>query len=150
MGLKLSGTNSTIEVIAFIDEQVTCSRKEYDDYLLDLDESKLKLDTTKEPAVKFVLKKNLRLDHLQKVKEMQATVKGTEVSLNLAYMLLEIKYALTDIIGGEGPLQYKKASDGGAADNLISILEASGILNDLVSARNNAIKPTGKAEPKKS
>ena len=150
MGLKLSGGNSTIEVIAFIDESVTCTRKEYEEYLETLDESLLKIDTTKEPPCKFVLKKNLRLDHLQKVKEIQTTVKGSQVHLNLAYMLLEIKYSLTDIIGGTGVLNFKKDKDGGASDELVSVLDSAGILNDLITAKNNASKPAQKAEPKKS
>jgi hypothetical protein len=150
MGLKLSGSNSTIEVIAFIDESVTCSREEYDAYLKTLDESLLQIDAAKEPPVKFVMKKNLRLDHLQKVKEVQTTVKDSKIHLNLSYMLLEIKYALVDVIGGEGVLKYRKSSDGGASDELISVLDSSGILNDLVAARNAAVQPADKASSKKS
>jgi hypothetical protein len=150
MGISLAINNKDISVIAYIDDAVTCTREEYDEYLKTLDESLLKLDASKDAPVKFVMRRSLRMDHLQKIKEIQATIKNSQVQINMAYTLLEIKYALVDIVNGTGPLKYRRDSDGGASDELVSVLDSSGLLNDLLAARNNALSVGEKASPKSS
>lgn len=148
MALSLSRNNKPIQVVAYIDPCVNCEREVYDKYLETLDEGLLNLEGS---PTRFCLKRTLDAEELMEVKRVQTEVQGKDVKFNLGYILVEMKYALIDILNpGEG-ISYKKDQKKGGADNdLIGVLDEAGVLTDLFTARQNLKGGKGKADPKKS
>lgn len=141
MAILLEDLQETIEVISRLDSAVTCDEAAYDTYLETLDESLLALDLEQEP-VRFVLKLELDYKAQRQIKKDQVSV-GTDggMGVNMGFTMLEIKLALVDIKNpGTEKLRYLKDRDGYADNNLIARLDAYGILQDLYTARQNALK----------
>lgn len=141
MALNLDGNSGTIEVISSKDPSVTCDGEAYKQYLDTLDETLLGLAEGSEPT-RFVMKRILPFGLAQKVKTEQASFNEEgKVQVRMGYMLDEVRGALVDVKnpGGEA-LKYRKDSDGYAARDLIALLEGTGILNELFSARQGAVK----------
>ncbi len=146
MSLSLKSNNTPLKVVSYIDSAVTCDRDTYTTYLQNLDESLLGLNS--EPT-RFILKRSFSVAEHQAIKSAQASIKGKDVQINLGYVLLEVKYALVDIEGGADGFGMLKDSNGYAQDSLISLLEESGILMDLFTARQAAVGQVRK-DPKKN
>lgn len=148
MALKLSTGPELIEVILYLDDSVNCDRETYDEYLNDLDESKLQLTEGTEPT-RFVLRKVLPLKFAQMIKKEQAVIRNQGVEFNIAYMMTEVQCALVDIKNAPEGLAYRRNKDGIAHDSIIEILESLGVINDLFLARQRSMQ-SNKSDPKKS
>ena len=148
MALELDlGTNSTIEVVSSKDSALDCDQETYAEYLASLDPEHLvfKDGCGYQDTTRFVLKKNLKYDQMQRIKNQQLTVKGgNQVSFNVGYMLEEIRCALVDIknpddLPTDKKVPYKRDSDGACDKNLVAALEMAGIVQELWQARNGSI-----------
>jgi hypothetical protein len=149
MAFLIEKSDKTIKVICRKDSAITADELAYDEYLKDLDESKLKLSG--EPT-RFELLKSLPYDAQQHIKSMQVSVeapeKGKKVrpKFNMGYTMEEIRCALVDIknpdiVPADQRIEFKRHSDGYAAKELIALLEDHGIVSDLMVARTNVLNP---------
>lgn len=139
MALSLSGDGEVVEVVSSRDEAVTCDYDSYQEYLRTLDESLLALKQDVSPT-RFVLKKTLPYAAAQRIKNQQLGYKDGDVEVRLGFILEEVRTALSDIKNPGTGLEYKKDGDGGASKNLIEKLEAAGIVQELYTARQTAMK----------
>lgn len=142
MALSLASQIGNIKVVSSKDSAVTCNDEEYQSYLEDLDESKLKLEG--EPT-RFVMKRVLSYKEQEAVKNSQVKVEKGNVSITMGFMMQEVRQALVDI---ENPadadpatkIEYKRESDGKTSYDLIALLESAGICSELYAARAANVK----------
>lgn len=140
MAIKLPGKNDLIKVVSQVDGALVKDEEAYKMYQKTLDESYLTFKPNEEPT-RFVLKKVLSYDAAQKVKNEQTRVVNGQISVQLSFMAEDVRLSLVDI---ENPaylndlekILYKKDSDGGASKELMSLLEAADVVNDLYTARH--------------
>lgn len=126
--------SKTVDVIVHKDSAVKCSEEEYEEYLKDLDESRLKLDG--EPT-RFVLKKVLPYKDTRDLMNNQMSVtKDGDTNMKLSFMLEEVRRALVSIKGSKTPL--KMDGDGYCSKDIVNELYNRGVLMDLYHARKNA------------
>lgn len=139
MAFSLTGNDELIEVICSKDEAVSCDSDTYQEYLRTLDESLLGLKSDLKPT-RFCLKRTLPYAAAQRVRNQQLGYKDGDVEVRLGFILEEVRASLVDIKDpGEG-LEYKKDGDGGASKSLIEKLDAFGIVQELYTARQSAMK----------
>lgn len=126
----------TIKVVVSRDSAVGAPEA-YQDYLQSLDESVLEL--TAEPT-RFVLNTVLDYRDQERVMSMQTKTTHTgQVSLDMSYMLEEVRCALVDI---ENPddvpelqrIKWKRESDQRTSKALMAQLNSAGIVTDLYTA----------------
>lgn len=137
MALKLPSRNETFKVVLRLDSAIGCPAEDYDKYLESLDESVLQL--TEEPT-RFVMRKVLPYRLASGVQDKQFSFKKGEVEVRSSFMLEEVRCS---IVGIENPahipleerLEFKADGDGGASEDLMSILGASNLVMDLYRAR---------------
>ncbi len=140
MAIKLPGKNDLIKVVSQVDGALVRDEEAYKLYLKTLDESVLSFKEGEEPT-RFVLKKVLSYDAFQKVKNEQTKIVNGQINLQLSFMSEDVRQALVDI---ENPaylndlekIHFKRESDGGASKELMALLEAADIINDLYTARH--------------
>lgn len=116
----------------------------YQRYLETLDESLLQLKPGVEPT-RFVMRKVLPFAQAQKIKTEQAAV-GAEgrMEVRMGFIMDEVRAALIDVKNPGSPsLAYKRDSDGLASRELVSLLDSVGIVNELFTARQGAMKAGG-------
>lgn len=134
-------TSKTVEIIVSKDSAVGCDPEEYEEYLKDLDESRLQL---KGEPTRFVMKKVLPYRDTTRVMNSQMTVgKDGQTQMNLSFMLEEVRLALIGIKGSKTEL--KKDGDGGCSKEIVNELYNRGVLMDLYNGRRNA-SGEGKAD----
>lgn len=150
MALTLNTDNNEIKIISSKDESVHCTPEVYQEYLKTLDESVLELDG--EPT-RFVIRKVLPYKQNEELKKQQMTIKTDMKSrtvtpeLNTAYQLFELRACL---VGIDGPgLQFKKGDDGLVDRELVSLLDQSGIADELMSARLYSMRGVNAMDQKK-
>ena len=153
MALKLELISGTISVVSRLDDAISCTEEDYNEYLLDLDEGHLNIKEGQKPTY-FVLTKNLKFDAQQKVKNQQISYKGGQVDLQLGFIMEEVRQALVDIknpddIPDNQKVLFKRDSDGAASKELIASL-GDAIVNDLFSARRNSVGSKASDIKKKS
>jgi hypothetical protein len=146
MALSFGNDQELVEVICSKDESVTCDADSFQEYLKTLDESLLGLNPDIQPT-RFVMKKTLPYAATKKIKNEQIGYKDGEMELRLGFIIEEVRTALVDIKNPGSGLEFKKDGDGGASKSLIEKLEAAGIVQELYTARQSAIKSV---TPKKS
>lgn len=141
MSFSLASDSSVLKVVVSKDSAVKCSPEEYQSYLEDLDESKLKLEG--EPT-RFVMSKTLNFKAHQELLRAQAKfgVKG-KVEPDLSYILVEVRLSLKDVENPKDlPLNkqiiYKRDSDGFCSEDLVAGLQSHGVLMDLQIALSNS------------
>lgn len=140
MAIKLPNKNDTIRVISHVDGALVQDEEAYKMYLKTLDESYLSFKPNEEPT-RFILRKVLSYDAAQKVKNEQTRVINGQIAVQMSFMSEDVRQALIDI---ENPaylsdiekIYFKKDSDGGASKELMALLEAANVVNDLYSARH--------------
>jgi hypothetical protein len=117
----------------------------YKAYIATLDEKVLGLDADAK-VTRFVMRKILPYKSALKVKNAQISMKDGDVQPQLSFMSEEVRLSLIDIENPDVPenhkkylLDFKRENDGGAGFNLMAILEAAGVVNDLYTARQNAV-----------
>jgi len=133
-----------IKVICFNDSAIAGNtREEYDEYLNDLDETKLKVVENGMPT-RFVMRKVLPYKLSLKLKNAQVAMKDGILTPQLSFMNEEVRLSLIDIENPVVPAKYeqhlllfKKHGDGGATDAIMEKLEAFGAISDLYQARSN-------------
>lgn len=168
MALSLDIGKDTIEVVSSKDDALGITKDEtlmldgkevldedgkpktiYGAYLESLDETLLRLKT--EPT-RFVMRKLLGYGAAQKIKTQQAGLNAEgKVEVRMGYIMDEIRAALVGVTNPGSPsLEFKRDSDGQASKELVCLLEATGIANELYAARQGAVKVAGGAATKKN
>lgn len=143
MALILDSGKETIKVIASRDGAITSGDEGYKVYQETLDEVALGL---KGEPTRFVLRKTLSFDGGQKIKTEQAGVDPAtgKISVKLGYVMEDIRMSLIGVDNPGSPsVEFKKDSDGYASKELIALLEANGIVNELFAARQAHSKGNG-------
>ncbi|HUX79241.1 MAG TPA: hypothetical protein VMW10_05800 [Alphaproteobacteria bacterium] len=131
-----------IHVIVFNDAAIKgTSRDDYDEYIKDLDESKLIFVENGLPT-RFIMRKILPYKLSMKLKNSQVAMKDGALTPQLSFMNEEVRLAL---VGIDNPvvspeyqkhlLEYKQHGDGGASDAVMEKLEAFGVVTDLYTVR---------------
>lgn len=143
-------SKSTIEVVCSKDSALAMDDEQYANYLLDVtDKDRLifKEGMTYENTTRFVMRKVLPFKAAQRVVDQQVSAtaqkgsKEVETRFSLKYMLEELRCILVDIkcsADDDQPLEYKKGSDGMAAEELIAGIYSAGVLGDLHTGWQNA------------
>jgi hypothetical protein len=139
MAFSISKPDQTIEAIVSKDSALDCTPEDYDAYLENLDEAKLKFKAGDEPT-RFVMRKTLPYEASQKVMNSQASIDKGKVTLNMSYVMEEVRLALVDIknpshLPGDQHIEFKRENDGYCSKALIAGLQAAGVLMDLFRAR---------------
>lgn len=143
MAFMLSMMDETIKVVVSKDTAINCDEEAYQEYLKDLDESRLNLEGD---PTRFVLKKHLAYSERQHVMNSQASLKNGEVTPNLGYVMDEVKLSLVEI---ENPattpdlqkLRFKdkdRKRQEEKKEKIVAGLSSMGVLMDLFNARSNA------------
>jgi len=137
MGFLLSmDTDKTVSVIVSKDSSIKGVQEDaYDSYLKDLDESKLG-ELHGEPT-RFILKKTLPYKDTKRVMNSQMTFDDGKPSVNISFILDEVRCALVGV-QGPGAEGFKKDKDGYASVEVVNALYNAGVLMDLYNARRNA------------
>lgn len=155
MAVFLPSLNDKFEVVLERDSALSMTSEEYKEYL----ESKcnktfLKKKDGQEPTI-FVMRKVLPFELAEKVqnKQMNVSEKG-KMNFQMAFMLEEIRASLIDIINPPGvtpeqSIKFIKDSDGGAHEDLVAVLHAAGIVQELYNARASVLKDLNSEELKK-
>ena len=149
MALTLDLGSDNIEIISRRDAAVGCDAQTYMEYLRDLDETRLQLKESVEPT-RFVMRKILPYGATQRIKNEQVSVKAQanmktvddlNVEMKMGYILEELRAALVDVKNpGMPQLHFRKDSDGLASKDLIALLNAFGIADELHTAWQAAIR----------
>lgn len=141
-------TAKTVSVIVSKDSSIKgVSDEVYEQYLKDLDESKLPING---PSTKFVMKLTLPYKDTKRVMNSQVSFDDGKANVNISFILDEVRCALTGM-EGPGSEAFKKDKDGYASMEVVNALYNSGVLMDLYNARRNAAGESGAEEvPKKS
>jgi len=140
-------TDKTVSVIVSKDSSIRGVAEDvYEQYLLDLDESKLPIEG---PSTKFLLKKTLPYKDTKRVMNSQVSFDDGKASVNISFIMDEVRCAL---VGMEGPgaEAFKKDKDGYASMDVVNALYNSGVMMDLYNARRNAAGDGAIEAPKKS
>lgn len=156
MALLLTKSPQTIEVITFIDDSLDqVSRETYDEYLKDLDESRLTLISGKEPT-RFVFKKHLSYSHAQAIKNQQVKMsKDGNFDIQMAFTMEDVRLSLVDIknpsyLADDQKINFKADGAGGLAKDVMENLISLGVIDDFYRAISNARdKSKGNVELKK-
>lgn len=146
MAIMLSKiSEGNIEVISKIDTALKdITEDTYSEYLKTLDESLLSFKDDEQPT-RFVMRKVLPYGVGQKIKNQQMRMEKGEMQIQMGFMTEEVRAALIDIKNPPGlpedqQLKFKRGSDGSASEELVALLDAAGIVNDLFSARKNVME----------
>jgi len=142
-------TDKTVSIIVSKDSSIKgCSEEAYEEYLKTLDESKLTFDG--EPT-RFLMKKTLPYRDTKKVMNSQVSFEDGKASVNISFMMDEVRCAL---VGMEGPgsEHFVKDKEGYASMDVVNALYNAGVLMDLYNGRRNAAGEVipGEVGPKKS
>jgi hypothetical protein len=128
-------TDKTVSVVVSKDSSIVdFSQEKYDEYLKDLDESKLTFNGV---PTRFVMKKSLPYKDTKRVMNSQVSFEDGQAKVNVSFMLDEVRCALVGI-EGPGAESFKKDKDGYASMDMINALYNAGVLMDLYTARRNA------------
>jgi hypothetical protein len=136
MGFMLNmDTDKTVSIIVSKDSAIKgVSEEVYEKYLETLDESILPIEG--EPT-RFLMRKTLPYKETKRVMNSQVSFKGGKPSVNISFMMDEVRYALVGI-EGPGAEGFKKDPDGYAAQDVVNALYNAGVLMDLYHGRKNA------------
>jgi hypothetical protein len=156
MAIDLRSLNDGhLEIVASCDSSLDMTEAEYQEYLKTLDKSLLKIKDGDEPTV-FVLRKVLphKAEDSIKSKSFSYNKDDGNIYIGTSHISTEVRWALVDIKNPShcpNGLIFKKDGDGGAHHSIMSLLEASGIVNDLYVGRKNFLsKFSGSENLKKS
>lgn len=146
MALFIDAKDATIKVIVSKDSAIiNTPEDDYKKYLEDLDEGHLKFEENGLPT-RFLMKKILPYKSAIKIKNHQIGVESGKVKFNASYMNEEVRLSLTGIEQPDVPeefkdmlIPWKQDGAGGAADSVMELLEAAGVVNDLFTARQNSV-----------
>jgi len=134
--------NKTIKVICSKDASIGAPEM-YAEYAKTLEEDLLELKEGESPT-RFVLKTVLDYKAQQKIQNMQISYTDGDVGLKLGFVIEEIRMSLIDVEGpGADSIRFKKDSDGYASKQLLELLAANGIVNDLYNARQGVMTAKG-------
>jgi len=143
MALEINVGDKTIAVICSKDGSITIEDADeksaaHDEYLKDLDESRLSLEG--EPT-RFIMRKVLPYSASKFIKNEQVSYTDGTPNVKMGFMLDEVRMSLVDIQNpGVDDLKYKKGSDGYTSTKLMETIESIGITTELYTARANAVQ----------
>jgi|GEM_PF-6405303 len=140
MALKLPSKSESFKVVMRIDSALG-EGADYEAYLESLSEEHLKL--VEEPT-RLVMRKVLPYRLAQGVQNQQFSYKGGEVQIQPAFMLEEVRCSIIAVenpasVPDDEKIEFKAHSDGGASEDLMSLLQAAGLVMDLFRARQTAV-----------
>lgn len=140
-------TDKTVAVIVSKDSSIKDTPPEvYEEYLKDLDESKL---AAKGESTRFVMKRTLPYKDTKRVMNSQVSFDEGKASVNISFIMDEVRCALVGV-EGPGAEAFKKDKDGYASMDVVNALYNAGVLMDLYNARRNAAGEGTSDVPKKS
>lgn len=140
-------TEKTVTVIVSKDSSIKgVSEEAYEEYLKDLDESKLKIEG---PCTRFIMKRTLPYKDTKRVMNSQVSFEEGKASVNISFIMDEVRCALVKM-EGPGAEGFKKDKDGYASMDIVNALYNSGVLMDLYNGRRNASGEGEENVPKKS
>jgi len=157
MAFLLTDTKGSLKVIISRDSALdpSCFSEEVDGktafekYTSTLDEKFLKFREGKEPT-RFHLRKVLDYKSQLHIRNMQISIEGTGKKMvqkvNFNFMVEEVRRSLVDIENPPGVsnvLEYKKAADSYANEDLISFLDQLGVVQELYNIRLNFLNQAG-------
>lgn len=139
----------TLSIVVSKDSSIkNVAEETYEEYLRDLDESKLAFDG--EPT-RFLLKKTLPYRDTKRVMNSQLGLdEDNKPKVNMSFIMDEVRCAL---VGMEGPGadKFSKDRDGYASQDIVNVLYNKGVLMDLYNGRRNAAgELDDESVPKKS
>ena len=138
-------SDGDIEVVLKMDNALDMTEDEYESYLSDLDESKLKLKDGGEPT-RFVMKKHISLKHTTKIENSKMSyTEGGDVSVGLAFTIEEVRASLKEIKYGpstpkEKQIVLKFTGDKLVDESQMAAFVSAGIVTNLYNARANFLK----------
>ncbi len=144
-----------IEVILRVDSALDVTDEEYEAYLQDLDETKLKVKEGGEPT-RFVMKRNVPFKHATRIENNKVTYRDDgEVAMGMSFVTEEVRATLKDIKYGpstppEKRIVLKMTGDGLVDEKLMAAFMSAGIVQNLYNARANVLKNSTTAGLKKS
>ena len=143
MALKLPSLHDTFKVVLRIDSAIGADAEAYERYLETLDEGLLQL---KEEPTRFVLRKVLPNRLYKKIQGDQLQMKDGEMKVFFSFTSQEVRCSLIGIenpphLPAEDRIEFKAESDGGASEDLMSQLQAAGVVMDLYKAKQAAVGP---------
>jgi hypothetical protein len=148
--IDLSSTGKDLEVIASIDPAIDVDRDTYEDYLKNLDETKLTFVEGVTPS-RFVMKKFLNWNEQSEVNEAKMAQSGRRSKMNLHYITEHVRRALVDIKNPGPGCEFVKDKDGKASKELVAKLDSAGIVADLYSAlQEHLANKSGSVDLKKN
>lgn len=138
MAIKLTSLSETFEVAVFQDDALDMTRKEYLEYIKTCDKSLLKCVEGKTPTF-FVLKKVLRYEDGKKIKANQVGYRDDMVVMDSSFTIEDIRLSLCAVVNPpdlapEHHIQFK-VENGGAPQDLMAYLIATGGADDLYAAK---------------
>lgn len=145
MALKLAQLDGSLQVISKLDSSLDCSDEDYQNYLNNgLDESYLKFKPGDAPT-KFVMRKTLPWGLAKKVEDEKVSMAKGEMQIRMSFIAEEVRVSLIDILNpphvpDDEQIKFKKASDGGASEQVMEKLLACGIVQDLYAARKAVLE----------
>jgi hypothetical protein len=142
-------SDGDIEVIVRVDSALDVTGEEYDAYLEDLDESKLKLKDSLVPT-RFLMRRQIGYKHILRVENSKAKYVDGEMTPQMGFITETVRAALKgikydDSVPAEKRIQIKLTGDGLVEDRLMSSFVQAGIVNDLFKARQNYLENVVKA-----
>lgn len=136
----------TIEVVSSVDGALDMTEDEYEEYQKSLDPTLIKVKEGQEPTI-FVMRKVLPYGVGQRIKNKQMTYDKGEVFVGTGHISDEVRAALVDI--KNSTIVFKKAGDGGMMPDLMAMLDAAGITQDLFIARKLYLERASGGAPDK-
>jgi hypothetical protein len=152
-------TDGDIEVVLRVDSALDLSEgetNEYDEYIESgLDEGKLKFKEGMEPT-RFVMKRNIPLKHATRIENAKLKYDAAgEVSVQLGFIIEEVRAALKGVKNPESvpkaqQIDLKFTGDGLVDERQMAALISAGVVQNLYTGRQAALKSSLSGELKKS
>jgi hypothetical protein len=153
-------TDGDIEVVLRIDSSLDLTDKgdednEYDEYLNSgLDEGKLKFKEGQEPT-RFVMRKNITLKHATRIENSKMKYTDGEASVQLGFVIEEVRASLKGVknppsVPADKQIVIKFTGDGLVDERQMAAFVSAGIVSNLFTARQAALKAVTTSDVKKS
>lgn len=154
MAIRLTSMSETFEVALFQDDALDMKREEYLAYLKTCDKSLLVTRELKTPTY-FVMKKVLRYEDAKKTKpKFSYSTKGDTVEIDNSFSIEEVRLSLCGVNNSPDLPEAEhikfKVENGGAPEEIMSFLIATGAVDDLYMAKQFATGQKKDADIKKN
>ena len=142
MAIRKPNLLDTIDVVAKLDDAVTCDDDKYDEYLETLDEDLLQLDGV---PTRFRLKKYLTASQQDKIDDLKTRQEGKKLKVSLGFMAEDVRQSLVSIINPDDMpeadrLELELGKDKKATPEFVATLRDIGVVSNLYNARSSSHK----------